>query len=143
MRRERPGWALLLLLLLAAPGCGGGTTTTPDTGDVAEDRTDGADVEDVDGGNPDVDGGDADAADDGADVEDVPDVPDALDVPDDGDADVPEASKRSVLVVTAGGGTARGGSYGLTLSIGTPQPMGTGSSAGFHSAVGPGAVLGQ
>ena len=140
-RRTFAGALVPLLLVL---GCGGSTLAAPDTGDVAEDRAEAEDVVDVDGDGPDDDGADPDVdagADADADVEDDgADVPDA---PDDGDADVAEASKRSVLAVTAGGGTAHGGSYGLTLSIGTPQPMGTGSSAGFHGAFGPGAVQGQ
>jgi len=130
----------VVMLLCAACGGGGGSSDVVDVADVPEDRGEvdagadadaDADVEDV----LDV-GADADA-----DVED--DAADVPDVPDDGDADVPEATKRSVLAVTAGGGTAQGGSYGLTLSIGTPQPMGTGSSTGFHGALGPGAVQGQ
>jgi hypothetical protein len=131
----------VVMLLAAACGGGGGTSDAEDTVDVPEDRSDvdvGADA-DADG-DADVDvGGDADADGD-ADAADGEDVPD---VPDDGDADVAEASKRSVLAVTAGGGTARGGSYGLTLSIGTPQPMGAGTSTGFRGAFGPGAVQSQ
>ena len=136
----RPTSVAVVALLCAA--CGGGGAT-PDVEDVPDAREDwgeadvGADADTDDDGELEVDGG-ADADADGDD-----DAGDVADVPDDGDADVPEASKRSVLAVTAGGGTARGGSYGLTLSIGTPQPMGTGTSSGFHGAFGPGAVQGQ
>ncbi|MBN1770247.1 MAG: hypothetical protein JXB32_03205 [Deltaproteobacteria bacterium] len=135
----RPTSVAVMLVLCAACGGGGGTPDTGgETADVPEDRPDGGadadvDAEDDDGGDV---GADADA--DAVDAED-----DAADAPDDDGADVPEASKRSVLTVTAGGGTARGGSYGLTLSIGTPQPMGTGSSTRFRGALGPGAVLDQ
>lgn len=133
------GWTCLVALLCA--GCGGGGGSTTDTGgetaDVPEDLGDvppegGPDV--VDGDVEDVEGGADVEADGGADTGDVPE---------DGAADLPEASKRSVLTPTSGGGTARGGSYGLTLTIGTPQPMGRGSSAGYRGTLGPGAVLGQ
>jgi hypothetical protein len=130
----------VVMLLCAACGGGEGTQDTGEIGDGPSERDDvgaDADADADDDGAVDV-GADADAD---ADVED--DAADVPDVPEDGDADVPEASKRSVLAVTAGGGTAQGGSYGLTLSIGTPQPMGTGSSTGFHGAFGPGAVQGQ
>jgi hypothetical protein len=133
----------VIVLLGAACGGGGGTTDVGDMGDVPPDHGDVAADADADADGDDDAGidvgpdGDADAEDDAADSADVEDVPD------DGDADVAEATKRSVLAVTAGGGSARGGSYGLTLSIGTPQPMGTGSSTGFHGAFGPGAVQGQ
>lgn len=139
----RPTSVAVVVLLCAACGGGGGTLDAPDVADVREDggEVDGAaDADGDDDGGVDVDGG-ADADADGDD--DAGDVPDVPDVPDDGAADVPEASKSSVLAVTAGGGSARGGSYGLTLSIGTPQPMGTGTSSGFHGAFGPGAVQGQ
>ena len=137
----RPTTVAVVVFLCAACGGGGGTQDTGETGDVPTDQGDvGADA-DADG---DDDGGVDSGADGDADAEaDSTDGGDGEDAADDGGADVPEASKRSVLVVTSGGGKARGGSYGLTLSIGTPQPMGAGSSAGFRGAFGPGAVQGQ
>jgi len=121
-------WMVVLTGLLAGAGCGGGGDSAVDTGgeavDVSHDAGDtpqDAEAESGDvGGN---DGGMDGEADDGA--------------------DLPEASKRSVLTPTSGGGTARGGSYILTLTIGTPQPMGRGSNAGYRGALGPAAVLGQ
>lgn len=142
MTMQWRGWGVIAVL--ACSGCGGGGGSTTDTGGETADVSE--DLGDVppDGG-PDVDGdgdGDVEDVEAGADADADADA-EVEDVPEDGEADLPEASKRSVLVVTSGGGTARGGSYGLTLTIGTPQPMGTGSSAGYHGSVGPGSVLGQ
>jgi hypothetical protein len=131
----------MVLVVLLCVGCGGGGGSTTDTGSETADVP--GDVP-PDGG-PDVVDGDVEDVDGGTDVADAEtdEEADVGDAPEDAGADLPEASKRSVLAPTSGGGTARRGSYSLTLTIGTPQPMGRGASAGYRGTLGPGAVLGQ
>ena len=84
-----------------------------------------------------ADGGDGDA--DG----DVEPDGDGGDVEIDGDGgDVPTVL-HSVMTMTSGGGTAAGGGVQLTISVGTPQPMGTRSGTGHEVRLGPGAVQNQ
>ena len=59
---------------------------------------------------------------------------------DGGDAGRP---KRTAITITSGGGTSTSTGYRMTISIGTPQPMGAASSAGYRAGVGPGAVQNQ
>jgi len=130
--------AWIVLMAPLGVGCGGGGGSTTDTGgeaaDVPGDAAPDGGPDAVDGEVGDVEvGGEAEADGEGG----------AGDVPGDEGADLPEASKRSALTPTSGGGTARGGSYALTLTIGTPQPMGRGSSVGYRGTLGPAAVLGQ
>ncbi|MBN1770596.1 MAG: hypothetical protein JXB32_04985 [Deltaproteobacteria bacterium] len=134
MRMERWSWAVALLLL--GLGCGGGSSGTPDGGDVPEDRQEAEDGEDVDGAadadvEDDADGADADAdAEDGGDGADV-------------DADADATVRHTAIALTAGGGRASSTGYQLTLSIGTPQPMGAAESGSHRVQVGPGAVVNQ
>jgi len=126
MRRTRIVWACLTL---AAAACGGGSTNPPDTGDAPHEVGETGDGDDGDGGEVEPDGetgADADADDDADD--------------DGGDAG---RTKQTVMTITSGGGRAAAGSYVLQLSIGTPQPMGSGVSGSHRLGVGPGAVQNQ
>lgn len=70
--------------------------------------------------------------------------PDTGDVPHEvgetGDGDDGGGDAGRVMTITSGGGRAAAGSYVLQLSIGTPQPMGSGVGGSHRLGVGPGAV---
>jgi hypothetical protein len=123
-------------MLIVAAGCGGGSTTTPDVTDTPGDQEDREDADE--GGDADVDADldvdadeDADAGDDGG--EDDAGA----------DADADATTKHTVTSLTAGGGHASSPGYHMTLTIGTPQPMGAAQSDTYRAQVGPGAVVNQ
>jgi len=122
-----------------------------ETADGGDGDADGDVEPDGDGGDVEIDGdadGDVepDGADGDSDVEidgDVEPDGDGGDVEIDGDGgDVPTVL-HSVMTMTSGGGTAAGGGVQLTISVGTPQPMGTRSGTGHEVRLGPGAVQNQ
>jgi hypothetical protein len=101
---------IVLLLILPAFLACGGTSGGPTDGS-AEDASDGRDA-DPDG-----------ASDDGL-----------------GDTPIDGPGSAPAVTLPAGGGIGRSANYEMTLSIGTPQPMGKGSSAGHEMTLGPAVV---
>jgi hypothetical protein len=119
--RKRPWIWLLALAVPLAAGCGGSSSSTDAGGDGPGDAGDAGDVP--------------------SDGEDV--LTDGEDVLTDGDDVVPDGVTRptgTAITLTAGGGTARSSNYQLTLSVGTPQPMGSAASGTHEVRLGPGAV---
>lgn len=130
-------WIATLALTVGTAACGGGGTSTPDAEDDAGDAGDVGDVEEVeDTTDVPTDGADADAGD--VEVGDAPDGGDAAD-----GADTGPETKRTAITLTAGGGRASSPNYRLTLSVGTPQPMGSAAAGTRRVEVGPGAVQNQ
>jgi hypothetical protein len=135
-------WLVLLsLLVVPAAACGGGGGGSDAPGDASDVR----DVPDVapdgdavpDEGDAPLDGDDA-SADEGDGPVDDGDVP-----ADEGDGSDAGRELRTVVTVTAGGGTVRNDRYQLTLGVGVPQPMGGGDGGAHAVRLGPGAVLSQ
>jgi hypothetical protein len=116
---------LFLWLVPVVPlalGCGGSSSSTDTGGDTPGDTGDAGDVT-ADGEDVLLDGDDVTA-----------------------DGDVPDGVTRpsgTAITLTAGGGTARSSNYQLTLSVGTPQPMGSAAGGTHEVRLGPGAVQNQ
>jgi len=144
----RVGLVLLSLLVVPAAACGGGGGGSDAGGDASDVR----DIPDVapdgetttDEGDVPADEGDV-SMDDGDVLTDEGDVStDEGDVStDEGDVTDSGRTKQTVITVTAGGGTVRNDRYQLTLGVGVPQPMGSGTSGAHAGQLGPGAVLNQ
>jgi hypothetical protein len=121
-RKLRIGWLVPAALL--AVGCGGSGSSADAGGDTP------GDAEDAVGDGDDV-------LPDGDDV-----LPDGDDVT---DGELPDGTtaRGTAVLLTAGGGTAQSMNYRLTLSVGTPQPMGSAASGSTEARLGPGAVQNQ
>ncbi|MBI5500289.1 MAG: hypothetical protein HY907_08605 [Deltaproteobacteria bacterium] len=118
-------WCGTFALLLPLLGCASGGSGRTDAGDVPGDGEDGGD-------GTEADGDDADA-----------DVSEGTDGTDADGADADAVAGQTAVSLTAGGGRATSPSYQLTLSIGTPQPMGSATSGAHGATMGPGAAVNQ
>jgi hypothetical protein len=117
-------WGGVLVMALLAVGCASTTAGLTDNG---------GDRGDVEAG--DEDAGEAGEVLDGEDVgDDGGEAADGLDV---------STGAHTVISLTAGGGAVSSTNYQLKISIGAPQPMGTGTSGTRDLRVGPGAVVNQ
>jgi hypothetical protein len=150
--RRTLGGALAVSLLAGACAAGGGNGPGADGREVVDAEDVGGDAE-ADG-LPDGDGGGdgegitaEDGAEAGGDAEAGPETGDDADGETDGaDADGEDGSDAgrtlpALISSTSGGGEISSPNYRARISIGTPQPMGAGSSASYQGRFGAGAVL--